>query len=361
MNNNWRVTRLLDPTVRDRIMAAMNFEEGDRVPIWDYLDNRGIFEHFNPPDADYHAGMVKVYHALGIDLCRGYGASFKEEQDGTVTEQGSQEITISGRTRWVSKKAIRSLDDLRAWNGRPATAEQIRESWLKSTTAQQDRFGPHTMYVPGHGCGFHGTYGTMGLELFSYAIHDARDAVEKLMNVLNTNSVRTATVAAEKRLCPMFFVGDDIAYKGALMFSPAFLRETFIPCLARVCEPLVNAGIKVIFHSDGYVMEILDDMIEAGISGLNPVEPIAGMDIGLLKKRYGRNLILVGNVDCSQVLPLGTREEVVEATKACIRAASPGGGHFIGSSSEITPSTPVENILAFYATCRDFGAYPIRS
>jgi uroporphyrinogen decarboxylase len=83
------------------------------------------------------------------------------------------------------------------------------------------------------------------------------------------------------------------------------------------------------------------------------------MDIGHLKKRYGRNLILVGNVDCSQVLPLGTPEDVIAATKQCIRAASAGGGHFIGSSSEIVPSTPVQNILAFYRACRHYGRYPI--
>jgi len=125
-------------------------------------------------------------------------------------------------------------------------------------------------------------------------------------------------------------------------------------------EPLKNAGIAVIYHSDGDVMKILDDLLDIGIDGLNPIEPLAGMDIGLLKQRYGKNLVLVGNVDCSQVLPLGSREEVVEATQACLRAAAPGGGHFIGSSSEIVPSTPLENILTFYETCRTYGRYPLR-
>jgi len=64
-------------------------------------------------------------------------------------------------------------------------------------------------------------------------------------------------------------------------------------------------------------------------------------------------------VDCSQVLPLGSVEDVIEATRACLRAASPGGGHLIGSSSELTPSTPLDNALAFYETCRRDGTYPI--
>jgi len=216
------------------------------------------------------------------------------------------------------------------------------------------------MYVPGGGCGFHATYALMGQTLFSYAIYDAPAEVERLLEANTESAVRFARAAADARLCPIYFIGDDIAYKNRLLFSPKFLRRTFIRSLARTIAPLKAAGIKVIFHSDGYVMDLLHDMIDAGIDGLNPIEPIAGMDIGEIKRRYGRNLVLVGNVDCSQVLPFGSVDDVVAATKACIRAASPGGGHFIGSSSEIVPATPLENVLAFYEACHTYGTYPIR-
>ncbi len=347
---------MLDKTVEERILKSLNHEEADRVPIWDYIDNRGIYEYVAGDEPDYHKGMIKVYHELGIDLCRGYGASYKKEQDGTSAPGG--EWTISGQTHWSVKKPIQSLEDLRHHQIGETNDEAVSR-WITSIKAQQERFAPHTMYVPGAGCGFHGTYGMMGLTLFSFAIYDARDDVERLLWANTENSVKLAKAAAEAKLCPIYFIGDDVAYKGTTMFSPRFLRETFIECLRRCCEPLKNAGIKVIFHSDGNVMSILDDMIEAGIDGLNPIEPIAGMDIGYLKKRYGKNLVLVGNVDCSQVLPLGTVDEVIEATKECIRQASPGGGHFIGSSSEIVPATPVENILAFYRTVHEYGKYPI--
>ena len=114
------------------------------------------------------------------------------------------------------------------------------------------------------------------------------ERIEELIFEHNRIQVELAKLLAGERLRPLFFLDDDIAYKGSLMFSPQFLRETFIPALRNICEPLNNAGLKVILHSDGYLMEILDDMIEAGISGLNPIEPLTGMDIGLLKKRYGK-------------------------------------------------------------------------
>ena len=346
----------LDSIVKDRLDASIAHEEGDRVPIWDYIDNRATFDHFAQEGDTYAETMVRVYHGLGIDLCRGYGASFEETDDGKSSDDGDWKI--SGQTQWVTHYTINSVEELAAYEPEEITDEGI-EKWLENIHGGMVDFAPRSMFVPGSGCGFHETYGLMGQEQFSLAIYDARDDIERIMWTFNARGVALAKKAAEERLAPLFFTWADIAYKDALLFSPNFLRETFIPTLRNVCEPLNNVGIKPIFHSDGDVSENLDDMIDAGIGGLNPIEPMAGMDIGAVKKRYGDELILVGNVDCSQVLPLGSVDDVIEATKQCLRDAAVGGGHFIGSSSEITPSTPLPNVLAFFETCQTAGRYPI--
>lgn len=356
-SDDWACRPFVRDEVWERVTRSMAFEEGDRVPVWDYIDNRGIVDHFAQPGDDYDRSVVRVYHGLGIDLCRGYGRSFGEEDEGEVTEGEEVGRKVSGLTSWVTRYPIRSLDDLEAYRPAAVDEEWVRTSWVAEMRGRQALFAPHTMYVPGHGCGFHAAYGLMGQTLFSCAIYDARSDVDRIVEALNQNAVCHAHAAARARLCPLFFVGDDIAYKGRLMFSPAFLRQTFLPCLRRMIRPLKDAGIRVIYHSDGDLTEILDDLVESGIDGLNPIEPAAGMDIGFLKRRYGRRLILVGNVDCSQVLPLGSKEAVRQAVRECVQDASRGGGHFIGSSSEVTPSTPVENILAFYEACREYGRY----
>jgi hypothetical protein len=335
----------LESAVWERIQAAINFEESDRVPIWDYLDNRAVVDHFACEGDDYHTAMVRVYHNLGIDLCRGYGSAFTDEQE---DEESSSEMVmhkISGRTSWKVRYEIESIEALKAYEPEPVSVEWIREHWVSNIRSQQGRFAPHTFYVPGHGCGFHAAYGLMGQELFCYAIYDARREIDRIMEVLSETAVRIATVAAEEKLAPLFFIGDDIAYKGTLMFSPQFLRETFIPMLKRMIVPLKDAGITVIYHSDGYLMEIMDDLLAAGVDGLNPIEPLAGMDLGVLKQRYGKYLILVGGIDCSQLLPLGTPGQIQKVVTEAMRIAAPGGGFFIGSSSEIVPATPLENIL----------------
>jgi uroporphyrinogen decarboxylase len=260
----------------------------------------------------------------------------------------------------VTHYAISSPEELRAYQPDLLTDEHLQQHTVPWFRRESARFHPHTMYVPGWGCGFHSTYGLMGQTLFSYAIYDDPASIERIIEAETENAVRAAQAITAAQIAPVYFIGDDIAYKHKLLFSPDFLRRTFIRSLRRCVEPAKAAGQKVIFHSDGYVMDVLDDMVDAGIDGLNPIEPIAGMDIGFLKRRYGKNLVLVGNVDCSQVLPLGTVDDVVRATKACLRDAGHGGGLLIGSSSEIVPSTPVENILAFYETCRTCGTYPLR-
>ena len=352
---------MLDPKVRERIETAMNHQEPDRVPIWDFIDSRATYDLFAAGVEDYVQASVRVFHGLGIDMCRGFVRTFTADDTTNLDRADDHTVpTVSGRTNWA-KWALRSLDDIRAFSFPEPNREWIASEWMPSQFGLKAAFEPYTLYLPCIGCGFHGTYGLMGVELFSLATYDAPDQLERLLWQNTAHSVALCeALAANPGLGPLVLIGDDIAYKGALLYSPRYLRETFIKQLAACCEPLKKAGYTVIFHSDGYVMEVLDDMVEAGIDGLNPIEPIAGMDIGLLKKRYGKRLILVGNVDCSQVLPLGSVADVVEATKDCLRAAGHGGGLFIGSSSEIVPSTPLENILAFYDACREHGRYPIK-
>lgn len=121
-----------------------------------------------------------------------------------------------------------------------------------------------------------------------------------------------------------------------------------------------DAGIKLIFHCDGNLMDILDDLVEAGIDGLNPIDTSADMDIGFIKQKYGDKLILVGNVDGSRILPFGTPEEVREEVGSCIKKASPGGGHLIQCGcGELMPDVPLENALAYFDAVKEFGSYPI--
>src|SRR5680860_811667 len=79
------------------------------------------------------------------------------------------------------------------------------------------------------------------------------------------------------------------------------------------------------------------------IDGLNPLEPLAGMDIGKIKRRVGEKVVLIGNIDCSHLLPFGTTEEVRKEVKKTIEVAASGSGFILASSSELHNEIPLEN------------------
>ncbi len=102
----------------------------------------------------------------------------------------------------------------------------------------------------------------------------------------------------------------------------------------------------MIFHSDGNVMEIMDDLVAAGIDGLNPLEKAAGMDVYAIRRRWP-GLILVGGMDVSRLMPFGTPAEIRAETRRMIREVGAEGGLLIGSSTEIGNDIPLANYLAF--------------
>jgi len=144
-----------------------------------------------------------------------------------------------------------------------------------------------------------------------------------------------------------------------LMMSPAHFRQFILPYLKRSIDAAHEMGVPFIKHTDGNIWSILDMMVEAGIDGIDPIEPLAGMDIGEVKARYGDRIAVIGNVDCSIVLTQGTREEVEEAVKETIAKASPGGGHILASSNSIHPAVKPENYVAMVEAARKYGNYPI--
>jgi uroporphyrinogen decarboxylase len=153
--------------------------------------------------------------------------------------------------------------------------------------------------------------------------------------------------------------GDDYANQHGTVMSPQHFRQFVLPYLKRSIDTAHDEGVPFIKHTDGNIWAILDDLVQAGIDALDPIEPAAGMDIGEVKAKYGDRIAVIGNVDCSFVLTRGTVKEVEEAVKETIAKASPGGGHILASSNSIHPAVKPENYKAMVEAARKFGRYPI--
>ena len=120
------------------------------------------------------------------------------------------------------------------------------------------------------------------------------------------------------------------------------------------------AGVPFIKHMDGNVMPVLDILVdEVGIDGLHSLEPAAGIDIAEVKKKYGKRLVLLGNLDCGQLLTHGTQEQIDGQVRRILSQASPGGGHVFTSSNCIHHAVPYKNLHSMVQSLRSYGSYPI--
>jgi uroporphyrinogen-III decarboxylase len=156
----------------------------------------------------------------------------------------------------------------------------------------------------------------------------------------------------------LFIESGDLAYHTGPMMSPKKFYELLLPAYRIITDAVHKRGQKIVLHTDGHVTPLLDFVVDCGFDGLQSLEPTAGVDLALVKKKVGDKLCLMGNIDVAHDLTYGTKEEVFNAVKYAIKTAGPGGG-FIVSAANMHPHVKVQNLKWMVeATCK-FGNYPL--
>lgn len=155
----------------------------------------------------------------------------------------------------------------------------------------------------------------------------------------------------------LIFTADDIAGQRGLLMSLEMWEKFIKPYHIKLNRMIHNFGVKVIYHSDGNVMDAVGGLIDMGIGVLQPLQFSAeGMDPYVLKDRYGHILCFEGGVSVQKVLPFGTREEVREEVESLIKILGKNGGYILGPDHAIQAGTPPENIFEMFETALSF--YP---
>ena len=155
-------------------------------------------------------------------------------------------------------------------------------------------------------------------------------------------------------------IGDDLGTQKSLMISPKMYREILKPIHADYIAFIKErTDAKVFFHTDGDVFDLIEDFIEVGVDILNPIQTSAGKMSNLkeLKKRFGKKIVLCGGIDTHRILPTGTPQEVRQEVRRVIDILAPGGGYMVSSVHTIMDDVPAENILAMVDAVQEFGKY----
>ncbi|MBI3921351.1 MAG: hypothetical protein HY318_08045 [Armatimonadetes bacterium] len=143
------------------------------------------------------------------------------------------------------------------------------------------------------------------------------------------------------------FTADDLGGQKGLLLSRRMFRERVMPHHARLNERLHDFDVKIMFHTDGAVMDIIPELIEMGIDALEALQFDAdGMDPQLMKERFGDRLAFHGGISVQHTLPFGTPDQVREHVRYLDGTLGRGGGYILAPAHAIQAGTPPENVWA---------------
>ena len=337
---------------RERVLRTLRFQETDRVPVYDILENDALIEHLageglTVADGDRIKGKAIARCLDMTRMPRGPRApGMVRRDDGIVVQQERWTSWIverpwhdtGGLTRWIRAQIRRTEEQV--------FDRALARAFHEGMDRYQRLFGDDTVQVVESGVGLTEIYWAIGWEDFAYLMADDPDLIEAWLDARHRAELRRVAAIADPKRIPIALTYDDLAYKTGLLLSPNWLREHWLPRLRALVDAWHARDVLCIFHSDGNLWLLMDDLVASGVDGLNPIEVAAGMTVRKVRERYP-HLVLTGGVDVSQLLPLGTPEEVRAASLENIAAAG-GLGYFLGSSSYLHGEIPMENILAMF-------------
>ena len=375
---------------RERVFAALNHREPDRVPtalgggpygIVDelYFQLLRCFE-LGEPVAQFREGHSisylddRVLQHLGVDtryvwagdtpsnlkpvpgqldtFVDGYGQTWKRALPYYYAERGIlAEATVDEIDRLVTWPDV---DDPRWTAGVHDRAQSLRENTDAFVVARM---------ITSHGP-FQTASHLRGTERFLMDLALDEAFAEALIGRITDTIdglLRRYLEAGGRHFDMIELPGDDYASNENTLISLRMFRKYFKPALRRLVETVkgYRDDLVVMFHSDGMIAPLLSDLIEIGVDVVHPLEPVPAMDLAAVKAEFGQRLTFLGAIDIAHALP-GTQQDVIEEVKRRIRQLAPGGGYILAPANHVQADVPPENVVTLFEAARQFGKYPIR-
>ena len=345
---------------RDRFLAALRQEQTDRVPLFDFLFQQPMYEVLigRHPESYYSSDAVECALALdhdGVWLPFGGFSGYQPRYLAEDVYQDEWGITYKKTaSSWPGDAPIdyplKTRADLAKYqlpdptlSGRATDIEAARDMNNGDIALLGGVPGPVTTL-----------WLLMGYEYISYALRDDPSLVTELCQMSNDFFKEAARLSVEAG-CVGVWVAEDLGYSSAGFFSLDDYRRYFLPPFVELVDYIDGLGVPVLLHSCGHIAEYLPDLAQTKISSIHPLQRTAGMDLREVKVRYGDRWCIIGNIDSSRTLPLGTPEEVAVEVKEAIDIAAPGGGYILASDHSLHDGIPVENIVTMFQVGAEYG------
>jgi len=383
-----------------RLQSAANFEPYDRPPFADNEWNDGLVEivpHFSgcPVRGDRRYSQAERAAAVRATLdmlpwsaiydhprCPVLGDMPQRVDGQRVLDEDGFAWIIRSQTEWVERRPFSDLAGFVAYLDRksaqfraePPSLSAVTPQWGSAHREAVERgrmgadgspdfearlraarraLGEVVIAIPYMGFGLDDLYRLAGWDLFASAVCEAPEAIAVYLDALADRNIRLILQYARvlpASQSPVALVYSDIACNTGLLVSPRFLRLALFPAVRKVCAAYHQHGIKVVYHSEGNLRKILDELIETGVDGINPLSPSEGMDAVEIRRLYPR-LILWGGIDERAVLACGRSAADIRREVERV-VAGVGCGLILGSSGGVHPGCSANDLIAMIEALR---------
>lgn len=382
---------MVDMTPRERVIAALNHREPDRVPFsckFTYDAYRKVAEYIGfERDGSVKPGSpwlsvgptVAFLRELSIDLIfvglgKGqdtppfqYGMERYTDEWGVTFRKVKDQDAIHYEfvDHPVADATVEDLEDY-PWPDPqdPARVEGLTEMcrrlYHETDLALVGRFNNSIWEQAFYLRGFQRLLLDMAMNPeFPCALMD------KLTDIA-VSRVEVGMAHCGKYLQVLRLAGDDMGHQYGTLLSPKMFRELVKPRFARLYETARqmldkhNPEAKLMAHTCGDVYPIIPDYIEMGLEVLDPVQPyVAEMERAKLKREFGDRLSFYGGIDIQKVMPYGTPADVKAEVRKAIEALGPGGGYVVAPAHYLQADVPPENVIALRDGVLEYGRYPL--
>lgn len=347
-----------------RVVTTLQHHEPDRVPFAEAAVDYEIMSGFlgKPVASDDLAAQVEFWAEAGYDFIP---LTVGMMQPGRVTEDSHISRVI--KNIMLRDTADHECDE--AWN-------LERQAWIRSESDLEvfpwaeagrldcSKFHAVQRYLPDgmkvvalSGKIFTLSWMLMGFENFCLNVALNPSFVSKVVRqVAHIQLAGIREIAGIDNVAAIWAV-DDLAFGNGPMLSPKAFRQLVFPWyeeFGRLCH---DHDMFFLFHSDGLLWPLMEDLMAIGIDALHPIDPTC-MDIERVKEEVGDRLCIMGNVS-NELLMTGTPEQVAELTKARLKALAPGGGYCLAAGNSVPYWAKIENYRAMLETGLNYGRYPV--
>ena len=339
MNSTERVLAVIQKQIPDRVP---HFEFGYASDVIASLTGGGTYEDLIDL-LDIDAVICKPdYRKLMI------GQKNIRDEWGVTRTTGFEEYAVP-----LDEYApIKSWSDLEKWE--PPDPRAVERFTSMKSCVQRFK-GKRAIFVSVRDVWSH-PRDLMGYENLMVACLQQPDLVQEVIQKCVKHTLQILEIAAELGV-EFVVTSDDIADNRSTLISPKVWEKLFLPHFHRFVQSVHDLGLFFWKHTDGQIMAVLDGLVEAGIDGIDPIDPQAGMDLAKVKQFYGSRIAIKGNVNCASILVSGPKEAVVQEVKECIAKAGKNGGYVCSSSNSIHKGVQPELYKVMVDAIHQYGIY----